>query len=170
MRLAWPWFGSEGVKKVAFPAWLGLGLRKAQAKRGGHGEIDLHPILSTVLQRLGLGFLTLSAIAGSALLLALTLIGIVVSPAAILLAVLTGFAGYVIGVYAFGVGLMLAIGRDEPRSIADKALAAGAGAVVAGILALIPFLGWLFVLALTLAGVGAICMRVFSPHFFTEHH
>ena len=127
-------------------------------------------ILDRPFGTLWLGFLTLSAVVGSAVLFALTLIGIIVSPAAILLAVVTGFAGYVIGVYAFGVGLMMAFGRSEPDSTGDRALAAGIGALVAGVLALIPFLGWLFVLAVTLAGVGAVAIRMFQPRFYAGEY
>ena len=96
----------------------------------------------------------------------MTLIGLIVSPAAVLLALIGGFAGYVVSVYAFGVGLMLAFGRPEPDSIGERAVAAGVGALLAGIIALIPFLGWLFVLALVLSGVGAITLRLFRPQFF----
>ena len=41
-------------------------------------------------------------------------------------------------------------------------------AVAAAVVALIPFLGWLFVLALVLSGVGAITLRVARPRFFAD--
>lgn len=126
-------------------------------------------ILARPFGTLWFGFLALSTLLGSAILFAMTLIGIVLSPAVILIAVLAGFAGYVIGAYAFGVGLMLVFGRLEPDSIGERALAAGIGALAAGLLALIPFLGWLFVLALTLAGVGGIVMKIFAPRFFAAN-
>ncbi|SMX31679.1 hypothetical protein [Actibacterium lipolyticum] len=123
-------------------------------------------ILDAPFRTLWFGFITQSAVVGSAILFAMTLVGIVLSPGAIILALIGGFAGYIIGVYAFGVGLMLAIGRAEPETIAQRALAAGVGALVAGLLGLVPLLGWIFILALTLAGVGAITIRVFQPRFF----
>ena len=123
-------------------------------------------ILARPFGTLWFGFLALSALLGSAILFAMTLIGIVFSPAVVFLAALAGFAGYVIGAYAFGVGLMLAFGRLEPDSIGERALAAGIGALAAGLLALIPFLGWLFVMALTLAGAGGMVMKIFAPRFF----
>jgi hypothetical protein len=118
-------------------------------------------ILDRPFHTLGIGFVTQSAIVGSAILFAMTLIGIFLTPASILLALLAGFAGYVVAAYSFGVGLTLAFGRLEPDSIGERALAAGIGALVAGLIGLIPLVGWLFVLVLVLAGVGAISGKLF---------
>lgn len=123
-------------------------------------------ILDRPFHTLWLGFVTQSAVIGAGVLFALTLIGLLLTPAMALLAVAGGFAGYVVAAYAFGVGLFLAFGRDEPRSIGERSAAAGLGALVAGVIGLIPFLGWLFVLALVLTGVGAITLRVIRPAFF----
>ena len=123
-------------------------------------------LLARRFRNLLFGFLTQSAFIGAAILLLMTIIGIIASPAAILAALIAGFAGYVVAVYAFGVGLLLLIGRPAPASIGMRALAAGVGAVVVGLLALIPFLGWLFVLILMLAGVGAITLKTLRPAFF----
>jgi len=125
-------------------------------------------ILARPFGTLWLGFLAQSVLVGAGLLLALTLVGVLVTPAAILAAALTGVAGYVVGVYAFGVGLMQAVGRPEPDRIGPKALAAGVGALVAGLIGLIPLLGWLFMLALTFAGIGALAERLFRPRFFAR--
>jgi hypothetical protein len=115
-----------------------------------------------------MGFLTLSMLAGSGLILAMTVIGILLTPAAILLTLLAGFAGYVVGAYAFGVAVLSATGRHDPASTGDRALAAAVGALAAGLIGLVPFLGWLFVLALVLAGLGVITVRLFQPAFFTH--
>jgi cytoskeletal protein CcmA (bactofilin family) len=123
-------------------------------------------ILDAPFRTLWLGFLTQSAVIGSAVLFAMTLVGVFLSPAALLVAAIGGFAGYVVGVYAFGVGLLLAWGWDEPASIGRRALAAGFGALVAGVIGLIPVLGWIFLLAVSLAGVGAITTWIFRPRFF----
>ena len=123
-------------------------------------------ILNTPFRTLGLGFLAQAAVLGSAILFAMTIIGILFTPACILLAVILGFLGYVIGAYAFGVGLLLAFGRSEPQTFRDRAVAAGTGALIAGLLAIIPFLGWLFVFALVLSGIGAIITHLFRPGFF----
>ncbi len=125
-------------------------------------------LLDAPFRTLWFGFLTQSVLAGSAILFAMTVIGIVVAPASILLAVVAGFFGYVIGAYALGVGLMLLAGRGEPGSLAERVIAAVAGALAAALIGLVPLLGWIFVLALTLAGVGAISVRLFRPAFFVE--
>lgn len=117
-------------------------------------------VLARPFRHLGVGFVTQSALIGSAILFAMTIIGVFLSPASVMVALLMGFAGYIVAVYAFGVGLLLAFGRSEPDSIGQRAVAGGIGAVVAGLIALIPLLGWLFVLALVLAGVGAIMSKV----------
>lgn len=125
-------------------------------------------ILARPFHTLWLGFLTQSAVIGAGVLFALTIIGLLLTPAMVALALIGGFAGYVVAAYAFGVGLMLAFGRSEPDSIGDRAAAAGVGALAAGLIGLIPFLGWLFVLALVLAGIGAITLRVIRPVFFAD--
>ena len=113
-------------------------------------------VLDAPFRTLGVGFLAQSAIIGSVVVVALTLIGLLLVPAILLLAGVSALAGYVVGAYAFGVGLLLLVGRDEPDTLAERAISAGTGALVAGVLALVPFLGWLFAIALSLAGIGAI--------------
>nr|MDJ0859021.1 hypothetical protein [Dinoroseobacter sp.] len=125
-------------------------------------------ILARPFHTLWLGFLTQSAVIGAGVLLAMTIIGLLLTPAALVLALAGGLAGYVVAAYAFGVGLRLAFGKPEPETLSDRAVAAGIGALSAGIIALIPFLGWLFVLALALSGIGAITLRVIRPVFFSD--
>lgn len=125
-------------------------------------------LLARPFHTLWLGFLTQSAVVGAAVIFGITIIGLLLTPGVILLALAGGFAGYVVATYAFGVGLMLAFGRPEPDSIRDRALAAFLGALTAGIIGLVPFLGWLFVLALVLTGIGAITVRAVRPAFFAD--
>lgn len=113
-----------------------------------------------------LGFLALSTLTGASILVGLTLIGLILTPAVILAAALAAFAGYIIGVYALGVGLLLLAGRSEPAELSDRAIAAATGAIAAGIIALVPLLGWLFLLGVTLAGTGALTTRLIAPRFF----
>jgi hypothetical protein len=117
-------------------------------------------VLAAPFRTLGVGFVTQSAIVGSVFVVAMTLIGLVLVPGILLLAGASALAGYVVGAYAFGVGLLLLIGREEPDTLAERAIAAGAGALVAGVLGLVPFLGWLFVIALSLTGIGAIIAAI----------
>jgi len=125
-------------------------------------------VLARPFHTLWLGFLTQSAVIGAGVLFAMTIIGLLITPVMVLLALVGGFAGYVVASYAFGVGLMLAFGRQKPDSIGDRAMAAGVGALAAGIIGLIPFLGWLFILVLVLSGIGAITVRVIRPVFFAD--
>lgn len=105
------------------------------------------------------GFLLLSTIVGSGFVLALTIIGIPLLPALLFGAGLAGYAGYVLGSYILGVGLWQRLGNDIPEGVLQKAGLAALGAVVAGLIGLIPFLGWLVVLALAFAGLGAIALH-----------
>lgn len=117
-------------------------------------------LLDQPLRMFAVGFVAQSALIGAGILLAMTVIGLLLTPAFVLLAMLAGFLGYVVGAYALGVYLFSTTGRPEPDSMGDRALAAGIGALVAGLIGLIPFLGWLFVLALLLTGLGAITSRL----------
>ncbi|MDX2485040.1 MAG: hypothetical protein QNK42_15410, partial [Pseudodonghicola sp.] len=70
----------------------------------------------------------------------------------------------VVGAYAFGVALLSAAGRALPDGIGERALAAGVGALAAGLIGLVPFLGWLFVLLVLLTGLGALAIRLLPDH------
>lgn len=104
----------------------------------------------------GVGFLALSTLVGAAILLAVTVIGLVVAPFAILAAILVSLLGYVVAVYLLGVWAITRTGALEPDSFGEHALAGFAGAAIASLVALVPFAGWLAVILLALAGVGAI--------------
>lgn len=117
-------------------------------------------LLEHTLRSLGYGFVGMSSLIGAAVLLAMTVIGLIVAPAAVAAAFVLGAAGYIIAVYAFGVGLLRLLGRALPDSLGDRVLAAAVGAVVAGLIGIIPFIGWLFVLALSLTGAGVLVKRV----------
>jgi len=125
-------------------------------------------ILDQPSRSLIVGFLTLSAVIGSTIVLMMTGIGLLIAPATLILALLGAFAGYVVGAYAVGVGLLLLIKRPEPDSFVTRALAAGIGAFVVAVIALIPLLGWLFVMMVALAGAGSIGIWLFRPKFFAH--
>ncbi|MCR9152344.1 MAG: hypothetical protein NXH83_19460 [Rhodobacteraceae bacterium] len=59
-----------------------------------------------------------------------------------------------------------ASGRKLPEDTGDRALATGVGALGAGIIGLIPLLGWIFILVLTLAGIGVIVLDLFKPRSY----
>jgi len=112
------------------------------------------------------GFLAESVAAGSAIIFAMTLVGILLIPASLLLALAVGFAGYVVAAYAIGVALLMLFGQPEPNSLGTRVIAAGTGALLVSAIALIPFFGWLFALGLVLAGVGSITLMLFRPAFY----
>ncbi|MGP1357401.1 hypothetical protein [Roseicyclus sp.] len=116
--------------------------------------------LSRPGQSLLAGFLLVSVVSGAGFVLALTIIGIPLFFAALFLAGLVGYAGYVMGSYILGVAIWLRLGNAMPEEVLPKAGLALLGAFVAGIVALIPFLGWLAVLALALTGAGAVATVV----------
>ncbi|WP_116130927.1 hypothetical protein [Tropicimonas sp. IMCC34043] len=127
-----------------------------------------HEALARPARTIWMGILGLSVPLGGAILLALTLVGLIASPALVLLAVLFGFAGYIVGVYALGVAVLIGIGRTEPQILRERALAALVGALLTSLLLLIPLLGWLFGFGLALLGCGAILERAVRPRFFAE--
>lgn len=124
-------------------------------------------VLERPVRGLVIGFLGLSALIGSVFVFGMTLVGLLLVPGILLVAGLAGFAGYVIGAYVLGVAILRQAGRELPASFADRAIAGGVGALAAALIALLPFLGWLFVLALTLTGFGAILIVWVRPRFFT---
>ena len=124
--------------------------------------------LARPLRSFWFGFLTLSAAIGTSVVLAMSLIGLLAMPLSIVLAIIIGFVGYIVGAYALGVGLLSLIGRADPGTWIERALAAAVGAVVIAGIGLVPFVGWLVVLAVTLTGVGALCIVFFRPRFYSE--
>ncbi len=112
-----------------------------------------------------LGFVGLSALVGSVVFLTMTGIGIVLVPVSLVGTVLLVAAGYVIGAYALGVWVTGVAGRAAPRTTGDRAIAAFTGAAIGALIGLIPWLGWLALMAIFLIGAGAIVVRLARPAF-----
>lgn len=106
------------------------------------------------------GFLVTSALAGSGFVLMLTIVGVVLLPAMLILTAGAIFAGYVLGSYVLGVGLWLAAGRAMPAGLPGRFGLACLGALLAGLAWLVPVAGWFFVLALTMLGIGVLAASV----------
>jgi hypothetical protein len=106
------------------------------------------------------GFLVTSALAGSGFVLMLTLVGVFLLPVMMVLTMLAIFAGYALGSYVLGVGLWLGVGRAMPESLWGKFALACLGAFLAGLAWLVPVAGWLFVLGLTMLGIGTLAAFV----------
>jgi hypothetical protein len=102
------------------------------------------------------GFLVTSALAGSGFVLMLTIVGVFLLPVMLILTAAAIFAGYALGSYVLGVGLWLAAGRAMPVGLAGKFALACLGAFLAGLAWLVPVAGWIFVLGLTLLGIGTL--------------
>ena len=124
--------------------------------------------LESPFRAIWMGFLAVSALAGALFVLGVTGYGILLAPFAILGAVLLALAGYVIGSYILGVGAVLIVGQPQPATLSERAIAALAGAVAVTILAMLPVVGWPLVVAVTLAGAGALVIRWVAPGFYTE--
>ena len=139
-----------GVIVVAAIAVL-VALAVPERLAGMRARVQEHPWRS-----LWSGILGLSTIIGLGVVAALTVIGIPLLPAALLVAVLGGLAGYVLGTYFLGGALWRGLRREDPQTLMHKAALAGLGALAAALVGLIPYVGWLFMLALALTGLGAI--------------
>ena len=102
------------------------------------------------------GILGLSTIIGFGFVAALTVIGIPLVPASLLVAALAGVSGYILGTYFLGGALWRVMAQEPPQALLQKALIAVLGALVAALLGLIPYFGWLIMLALALTGLGVV--------------
>ncbi len=125
-------------------------------------------VLARPIHTSWLGFLSLSAVIGASVLLTITIVGLPLVAALALLAFVGAIAGYAVAAYVLGVRLLLAANKPEPDSIGNRVMAAGAGALAAAVIGLIPFLGWLFAFVLALAGIGAITVQTIRPVFFAD--
>lgn len=120
-------------------------------------------ILARPFQNLLFGFLVVAAGIGAAILLIFTGLGFLLVLASLMIALMMAFTGYVVGTYAMGVGLFQLVKWPEPDSLRTRVFAAVVGAFAVAIIAMIPYLGGLFVLALALTGGGAIAARLYQP-------
>ena len=106
------------------------------------------------------GFLVTSALVGSGFVLALTLVGIFLFPALMVLAVVVMFAGYALGSYVLGAALWVAFGRAMPSGLLGHFALSIFGAAVVSVVWLVPVLGWFFTLGVTLLGVGTLAAMI----------
>ncbi|MBW4984676.1 hypothetical protein KZZ07_19225 [Mameliella sp. CS4] len=105
------------------------------------------------------GFLGLSVLLGGGVLVALTMIGMLLTPFFWLAAVALGLAGLVVGAYGLGAKVMsLAPAFSKPWI--GRVLAAFVGALLTAVIGLVPFLGWIAMMAILTAGAGALSKRL----------
>lgn len=119
------------------------------------------------LRTLWIGVLTLSVLIGGVVLAALTVVGLLAVPVILVALVLACFVGYLVAVYLVGRMVWTGAGGFPPDTVLERAGVALTGALVVSVLGLVPFVGWPLLLALTLAGVGAIAVAWFGPEFRT---
>lgn len=115
------------------------------------------------LRALGAGFLAQSTLVGGAIMLGLTVIGLVLAPFALLASGLLAFCGYVSAVYLVGVWIVTRTGALIPDTFPEHAIAGLCGAALVSLLSLLPFVGWFVLLVLSFAGAGAIAIATFRP-------
>lgn len=118
------------------------------------------------LSTLWLGFLALSAAIGSAIVLMITGVAFLLVPVSLLVAFVGGLAGYFIGVYLVGVGVLTLLRRSPTEQVSARVLAACSGALVATLVSRVPVLGWIGTLTILLVGLGGIAVLLFRPKFF----
>ncbi len=104
---------------------------------------------------LGVGFLTLSALAGSIPVLGITLVGAPLIVVSILAIPIAGLAGVALGAWGVGAALWRLANRPAPGGFWLRLLIGVIGLVALGLLSLIPIAGWVILVAVTLAGLGA---------------
>jgi hypothetical protein len=128
----------------------------------GPGLVGRYEALSGLrpLRRIGLGILAFAALIGLIPVLALTLIGLLLVPVVLLIAVIGWALAYLAGAYLVGYHLTSRVAAvdSRPRRIGVLAISL----VLAGLLAMIPFLGWLISLVFVVFGFGVIAALIMT--------
>ena len=105
-------------------------------------------------RKLGLGILAFASLLGLVPAFALTLIGILALPFVLIVVCIGCVLGYLAGVYFAGLRISNAFVRIDTNLKRVAVLAVAL--VAAGIVGLIPVIGWLFTLGLVIFGLGVI--------------
>jgi hypothetical protein len=109
---------------------------------------------------IGLGFVALAMAIGAVPLVAATIVGAPLTPFVAILALLVAMFGWLLGVYALGIGVWRRRGRPSPLTYRGRFGLACLGLLITGVVGLIPILGWMFCLAIALLGVGALTRSI----------
>jgi hypothetical protein len=111
-------------------------------------------------RRFGLGILAFASIVGLVPLAAISVVGLLVVPVVLIAAFVVCSLAYLAGVYLIGY----AIGRRITPlvSVGRKIAALAISLVIAGLLTMIPFLGWLISLVLVAYGFGVVAALVMA--------
>ncbi len=109
-------------------------------------------------RRLGLGVLAFAATLGLVPATALTVVGIVLLPVVLLYVAVACSLAYLAGAYFVGMRIWSAVA--PVRSTAQRLVVLALSLVVAGLLILVPFLGWGVTLVLRAFGFGVTAARI----------
>ncbi|MFO7855786.1 MAG: hypothetical protein R6V44_11305, partial [Paracoccaceae bacterium] len=109
---------------------------------------------------LGVGFLALSALAGSIPVLGITLVGAPLIVVSILAIPLSALAGVALGAWGLGAAIWRVANRPAPEGFWLRLLIGVIGLFALGLVSLIPIAGWVILVVVTLAGLGAACTRI----------
>lgn len=104
---------------------------------------------------LGYGFLALSMLIGAIPVAAVTIVGIVLIPFLILLAVIACYLAYLLATYALAWWAFTAI-RPVAPTMVNRLLATAVGLALFSLLHYVPYIGWIANVAIMLTGLGAI--------------
>lgn len=156
VRSFWPAVWATGtwwlLLFVVGLAFLGLGPRLVERLRLA---TERRPF-----RTLGAGFVGFSAVLGLVPVSAMTVIGLLATPLFVLFAFVMSALAYLAGTYLVGSRL---VGTLTPLDTAMKrAVALALSIVVAGLLGMVPMLGWLLVLLLIAFGFGAMARAMLS--------
>ena len=110
-----------------------------------------------------IGFLTISALIGAAIVLAMTIIGMLATPVIAVIVLLTALAGLVAGAYGFGAKLTQLAGRNAALSEVAVLRDTLTGIIAAALILLVPFVGWFALWVLVLFGIGLLSRWLFQP-------
>ena len=121
---------------------------------------------SRVRRSLWIGFLTLSTLTGGAFVLAMTFIGLLVTPLVAILVLLTALSGLVAGSYGLGVRLTRLAGRSAALTKTAVLRDALAGSITTALILVIPVVGWIALCLVVLFGIGLLTNWLFQPRLF----
>jgi len=112
------------------------------------------------MRRIGLGILAFAAIIGLVPVVALTLVGLLVVPVLLIVAAIGWALAYLTGAYLVGYQLGSRMTRID--SVLKRIGVLAVSLAIAGLLSMIPFIGWLITLLLVVFGYGIITALIMT--------
>jgi hypothetical protein len=110
------------------------------------------------------GVLGLATVFGLLPIAVMTVVGLPLVPVILLLALILWIAGYAFGIYAVALRVWTGMGGAAP-TLPGRLAVYAAGLLVAALLNVIPFAGWVANFTLVLFGIGAIAVPVYTALF-----